>query len=196
MLAEIDEPESFSQAVNSSDKQHWKKAMEEEIASLKENSTWSLVELPAGRKAISNHWIYCVKRNAEGEISRYKARLVVRGFSQREGIDFNETFSPVARFDTIRTVLSIAANERLELAQFDVKTAFLNGVIEENIYMDQPEGFEDDTDRVCKLHRSLYGLKQSPRCWNEKFRDVMINLGFQQVWRTLACFTAYPVMRN
>ncbi|KMQ87258.1 retrovirus-related pol polyprotein from transposon tnt 1-94 [Lasius niger] len=147
MLAEIDEPKSFSQAVNSSNKQHWKKAMEEEIASLKENSTWSLVELPAGCKAISNRWIYRVKRNAEGEISRYKARLVVRGFSQREGIDFNETFSPVARFDTIRTVLSIAANEGLELAQFDVKTAFLNGVIEENIYMDQPEGFEDDTDR-------------------------------------------------
>lgn len=180
MLAEIDEPGSFSQAINSPDKQHWEQAMKKEIASLKENSTWSLVELPIGRKAISNRWIYRVKRNAEGKISRYKARLVVRGFSQREGIDFNETFSPVARFDTIRTVLSIAANEGLQLAQFDVETAFLNGIIEENIYMDQPEGFKDNTNRVCKLHKSLYGLKQSPRIWNDTFKNVMNDLGFQQ----------------
>lgn len=118
--------------------------------------------------------------NAEGKISRYKARFVVRGFSQRERVDFNETFSPVARFDTIRAVLSIAANEELELAQFDVETAFLNDVLEKSIYMDQPEGFEDGTDRVCKLRKNLYGLKQSPRIWNDIFKDIMSNLKFQQ----------------
>lgn len=180
MLAEVDEPKGFVQAVNSLNKQHWKRAVKEEIASLKENSTWSLVELPVDRKAISNLWIYRVKRNAKGGISRYKARLIIREFSQREGIDYNETFSPVARFDTIRTVLSIAANEELEIAQFNVKTAFLNGVICGDIYMNQPEGHRDGTNRVCKLHTSLYGLKQSPRCWNDRFKEVMNSFGFKQ----------------
>lgn len=117
------------------------------MASLEENSTWTLKELPAGRKLITNRWVYQIKRNVDGEISRYKVRLVVRGFSQQEGLDYYETFSPVARFDTIRSVLSIAANERLELVQFDVKTAFLNDVIDEEIYMTQPEGFNDNSRR-------------------------------------------------
>ena len=177
MLAEIDEPRSFAEANNSRERLHWKAAMEEEMASLEENSTWTLVELPVGRKPVSNRWVYRVKRKANGEIDRYKARLVVRGFSQREGIDYNETFSPVARFDTIRTVLSIAANEHLKLVQFDVKTAFLNGVIEEEIFMQQPEGYSDGTNRVCKLLKSLYGLKQSPRCWKKRFKDVLLSFG-------------------
>src|SRR6187551_475851 len=117
--------------------------MEEEMDSLEENATWSLVELPADRKAISNRWVYRIKRRADGEIDRYKARLVVRGFSQQKGIDYDETFSPVARFGTIRSILSVAASEHLKLAQFDVKSAFLNGVLLEEVYMVQPEGFED-----------------------------------------------------
>jgi len=98
----------------------------------------------------------------------------------KEGVDFNETFSPVARFDTIRAVLSVAASEYLELTQFDVKTAFLNGFLEEEIYTDQPEGFQDDTDRVCKFERSLYGLKQSPRCWNKKFKEVLLRFELRE----------------
>lgn len=136
--------------------------MKEEIDSLEENFTWSLVELPNRSKPVSTRWVFRVKRDANGEIQQYKARLIARGFSQREGIDYNETFNHVARFDTIRAVLSVAANENLKMAQFDVKTAFLNGILDEEIYMDQPEGFEDETNRVCKLQKSLYGLKQSP----------------------------------
>lgn len=180
MVAEVNEPKNYTEAMMSAEKAHWSTAMEEEMTSLEENSTWDLVKLPAGHKAISNRWIYRLKRNANGEITRYKARLVVRGFSQREGVDYNETFSPVARLDTIRTVLSIAANEKLELAQFDVKTAFLNGIIEEEIYMQQPEGYEDNSQRVCRLRKSLYGLKQSSRAWNKRFKDVLIAFGLQE----------------
>ena len=180
MVAEIIEPKNYSDAMKTTEKAHWIEAMKEEMISLEENSTWDLVDLPTGHKIISNRWIYRVKRDANGKINRYKARLVARGFNQREGIDYDETFSPVVRFDTIRVMLSIAANENLELAQFDVKSAFLNGVIKEEIYMHQPEGYEDGSQRVCKLLRSLYGLKQSPRCWNERFKKVMLSFRLQE----------------
>jgi len=104
---------------------------------------------------------------------------VAKGYVQKQGIDYEETFSPVARYDTIRTLLAVAAAENLELAQFDIKTAFLNGTLEENVYMEQLEGFEDDTERVCLLRKSLYGLKQAPRCWNERFKKFMKKAGFK-----------------
>ena len=106
--------------------------------------------MPSGVKAIGSRWVMRVKLRADGEIERYKARLVAKGYNQKEGIDYNETFSPVARFDTIRSVLSVTANEGLSLAQFDVKTAFLNGDLEEDIYMIQPDGYSDGTPKVCK----------------------------------------------
>lgn len=164
MLAEINKPKNYSEAINCENFQRWKETMEEEMASLMENSTWTLVELPEGRKSISNRWVYRIKRKADGHIDRYKARLVIRGFYQRKGVDYNETFSPVARFDKIRAILSITANQGLHLAQFDVKTAFLNGVLHEDVFMDQPEGFDDGSGRLCKLLKSLYGLKQASRC--------------------------------
>ncbi|CAF4808934.1 unnamed protein product [Pieris macdunnoughi] len=173
-LAELDEPRSYKEAMESADHVHWKAAMKEEMSSLEENGTWTLTELPPGRKTIANRWVFRIKRDAEGKICRYKARLVAKGYSQREGIDYNETFSPVARFDTIRAILSIAAKEHLKLAQFDVKTAFLNGFLDEEIYMNQAEGFEDGSNLVCLLIRSLYGLKQSPRCWNNRFKEFLI----------------------
>lgn len=179
-LAELDEPRDYKEAMKSGNREHWKAAMKEEMSSLKENSTWVSTVLPKGRKTIANRWVYRIKRDAEGKACRYKARLVAKGYSQQEGIDYHETFSPVARFDTIRAILSVAAKESLELAQFDVKTAFLNGVLTEEIYMDQPEGFEDDSGRVCKLIRSLYGLKQSPRCWNNRFKEILIKFGLVQ----------------
>ena len=122
------------------------------------------MNLPKGRKAIDNKWVFKIKRKPDGTVDRYKARLVVRGFSQIEGVDFFETFSPVARFDTIRALLSLAVNENLVLKQFDIKTAFLNSNLEEEIFMKQPAGFEDGSGRVCKLLKSLYGLKQAPHC--------------------------------
>lgn len=106
-----------------------------------------------------------------------KARLVVRGFKQEKGQDYDEIFSPVARFESIRTILAIAAAKRIHKAQIDVKTAFLNGTLEEEIYMRQPKGFEDGTGKVCKLQKSLYGLKQATRCWNSKLVEVLKEIG-------------------
>jgi hypothetical protein len=138
---------------------------------------WKLVDLPPGKKLISNRWVLRVKTKADGSIDRFKARLVAKGYSQKQGIDYDETFSPVARFDTVRTVLSVAAAENLKLLQFDIKTAFLYGELQEEIYMKQPEGYDDGSGRICKLDRSLYGLKQAPRCWNKRFVNFIEKQG-------------------
>jgi len=129
------------------------------MKSLYENNTWELVDKPDDRMVIDNRWVYRVKTNLDGTVDKFKARLVAKGYSQQAGVDYNETFSPVARFDTIRAVLSVAASEKLKLAHFDIKTAFLYGELDEVIYMRQPIGYEDGTDRVCRLNKSLYGLK-------------------------------------
>jgi hypothetical protein len=173
-----DNPKTYEEAVNAKDSTNWKKAMNNEMGSLRENKTWELTNLPAGARAIPCKWVYKLKTNPDGSINKYKARLVVKGFSQRQGIDYTETYSPVAKLGTIRAVLSIAAEERMHLTQFDVSTAFLYGDLEETIYMQQPEGFRDGTEKVCRLKRSLYGLKQSPRCWNKCFGQFLTNLGF------------------
>lgn len=174
------EPETYTEAMNSGECANWKQAMDSEIKSHKENQTWNLEKLPNGKKCISCKWIYKVKTNPDGSVDRYKARLVVRGFSQKKGEDYHETFSPVARLSTIRAVLSVAATEKMSLTQFDVSTAFLNGTVEETIYMKQPEGYEDGSNRVCRLNKSLYGLKQAPRCWNDRFVKFMIQQGFKK----------------
>jgi hypothetical protein len=175
-----DVPMTYREALLSKDKRKWQEAMTEEMSSLRENDTWELVNLPPGCKAIENRWVFQIKQLPDGSQGRYKARLVAKGYSQRAGIDYSETFCPVARFDTIRSVLSVAASEKLHIAQFDVKTAFLYGLLDEELYMLQPEGFDDGTNRVCKLKRSLYGLRQSPRCWNRRFVDYLNKLGFAQ----------------
>lgn len=176
----IDEPLSYSQAIQSPNNADWVKAMKSEIASLEMNKTWVLVELPVGKKAISSRWLYKIKRHADGTIERYKARLVAKGYTQVAGIDYKETFSPVVRYDTIRAVLALSVEENLHLSQLDVETAFLHGDLEEDIYMHQPEGYNDGSSRVCKLVKSLYGLKQSPRCWNKKFTDFVRSYGLKE----------------
>lgn len=172
-FAELIEPLSYKQALQSEESTMWKNAMNEEMASLEENNTWTLVDLPRGRKVIDNRWVFKVKRMPNGDIERFKARLVVRGFSQIYGIDYQETFSPVVKFASIRLILAVAAAESLCLRQFDIKTAFLYGDLDEEIYMKQPDGFSDSSGKVCRLNRSLYGLKQASRCWNLKFTNFL-----------------------
>lgn len=174
------EPETYNDAMKSGQRDHWKEAMDHEMKALQENDTWELVDLPAGKRAISNKWVYKVKTNADGSIDKFKARLVIKGYAQRRGIDYEQTFSPVARTSTIRTLLSAAANDGMKLAQIDVSTAFLYGELKETIYMQQPEGHSDGSGRACRLKKSLYGLKQAPRCWNEKFSNYIIELGFKR----------------
>lgn len=177
-VAECYEPSSYHDAIKSACSEKWKIAMDEEINSLHKNKTWKLVDLPDGRKLIDNRWVYRVKLGPNGDIERYKARLVVRGFTQRYGIDYEETFSPVVKFTSIRALLSIAAAGNLKIAQFDIKTAFLYGHLQEEIYMHQPQGYKDSTGRVCKLEKSLYGLKQASRCWNQKFTSFLKSFNF------------------
>jgi hypothetical protein len=157
-------------------------AMLEEMEALEKNRTWDLVPCPKGKKVVDYKWVYTVKQDANGQIKRYKARLVARGYSQTYVIDYDETFAPVAKMTTIRTLISCAANFDWPLYQLDVKNAFLHGDLQEEVYMEIPPGFETDqtSGKVLKLKKSLYGLKQSPRAWFDCFRRAMCNLGYKQ----------------
>lgn len=179
MKASLD-PVSYEDAISRENSAQWKRAMDEEMTSLLKNQTWELEDLPTGEPVVSSKWIFKSKLQPDGTIKRYKARLVARGFSQTQGLDYFETFSPVVRYESVRAVLAIAAKHDVELAQFDVKTAFLNSPLEEEIYMQQPEGYDDGSSRVCRLKKGIYGLKQAPRNWNNKFKECITSYGLQQ----------------
>ena len=176
------EPKSIKEAISSPEKSQWEKAMKTEMQSLRENEVWDLVKLPKGRKAIGSKWVYKIKTGPDGLIERYKARLVAQGFSQKYGDDYDETFCPVVRLESLRALIALAVQKGLKLHQVDVTTAFLNGELEEEVYMKQPEGFiTDGKDHlVCKLKKSIYGLKQSPRCWNTALDSYLKDMGFVQ----------------
>ena len=170
----VTEPKTYKECLESPQREEWLKAMNEELRSKNDHSVWTMTNLPKNQKAIGSRWIYKIKRDPNGEPDKYKARLVVKGYTQREGIDYTELFSPVARFETIRTILSIAATEELVVYQFDVKTAFLYAELQEEVYMNQPPGFEDGSNKVCKLNKALYGLKQAPRTFHHKIRSILL----------------------
>ncbi|KAE8716977.1 cytochrome P450 71A9-like [Hibiscus syriacus] len=176
LLTEDGEPSTYQEAINSSDVSMWMMAMQEEIEALHKNNTWDLMPLPQVRKPIGNKWVFKIKRNGDDQVERYRARLVVKGYAQKECIDFNEIFSPVVRLTTVRVVLAMCATLNLHLEQLDVKTAFLHGNLEEDIYMLQPEGFEEKEKKnlVCRLNKSLYGLKQAPRSSDNDFVILLL----------------------
>ena len=176
----ITEPISIKDALNSDEREYWQQAMDAEYNSLIHKGTWELVSLPPGRKPIKSKWIYRVKTKADGTFDRFKARLVAQGFSQIAGVDYQETFSPVVRLATIRALLVFVVNNNLIIHQMDVKTAFLNGDLAEDIYMEQPEGYKisGQTHLVCKLRKSLYGLKQASRSWYQKINAVLISQNY------------------
>lgn len=167
-----DEPKSYAEAMLRPDKDKWIEAMNEEIMSLVKNDVFELVERP-NCNIVTNKWVLKIKRKTNGEIDRYKARLVARGFSQIYGMDYHETYAPVVNTVCIRMLFAMAAARKLHMSQFDVKTAFLNGTLDETVYMEQPEGFAENNSKVCRLKRSLYGLKQSPRQWNKRFTEFL-----------------------
>ena len=173
----IIEPENFAEA--SKDKA-WQKAMEAEMEMIEKNETWELVDRPSDKPVIGVKWVYKTKLNLDGSIQKHKARLVVKGYAQKPGIDFNETFAPVARLDTIRTLIALAAQKGWKLYQLDVKSAFLNGVLKEEVYVDQPDGFVTTNyeDKVYKLKKALYGLKQAPRAWYEEINAYLVSCGY------------------
>ena len=176
-----DDPLTFHEAIESSNFHKWINTMGEEMQSMKDNDVWDLVLLQEGVKLIGCKWVFKTKRDSQGNIERYKARLVAERFTQKEGIDYKKTFSPVSSKDSFRTIMALVAHFDLELHQMDVKTAFLNGDIEETIYMKQPEGLasEETNKLVCKLKKSIYGLKQASRQWYLKFHQVVLSFGFE-----------------
>ncbi|PRQ35370.1 putative RNA-directed DNA polymerase [Rosa chinensis] len=160
----------------------WMQAMTVEMDALEKNCTWELVSLPPGKKTVGCRWVYTVKHNSDGSVDKYKARLVAKGYTQKYGVDYDETFAPVAKINTIRVLLSLAANLDWPLQQFDVKNAFLHGDLHEEVYMDLPPGYGTSTGEqvVCRLKKSLYGLKQSPRAWFGRFTKFMKKIGYRQ----------------
>ncbi|KAJ0494593.1 putative RNA-directed DNA polymerase [Helianthus annuus] len=189
LLTENSEPDSYSEAVKVKDSRQWENAMNDEVSSLDKNKTWVLVKLPPEKRALQNKWVFRIKEEHDGS-KRYKARLVVKGFQQKKGVDYDEILSPVVKMTTIRLVLSIVAAENLHLEQLDVKTAFLHGDLDEDIYMAQPEGFQakGKENLVCKLKKSLYGLKQAPRQWYLKFDNFMGRNGFKRCEMDHCCY--------
>lgn len=160
----------------------WLAAMEDELSSIYKNDTWDLVPLPPDRQAISTKWVFRIKHNADGTIAKFKARLVAKGFQQREGHDYTETFAPVMKWNTLRSVISLAGHQGWTIVHLDVKTAFLNGDIQEDIYVKPPPGYESLTHphHACKLKKALYGLKQAPRSWYCKIDDYLTGQGLQK----------------
>jgi hypothetical protein len=175
-----DDPATYSAAVASPQQQQWRAAMDSEMKSLDKAGTYTLVPLPPGRSAIGCKWVFKTKRGADGSVTKHKARLVAKGFLQRYGVDYEETYAPVARYSSIRALLALTAHHDWELHQMDVKSAYLNGDLEEDIYMTQPEGYQAPgrEQLVCKLSKSLYGLKQAGRTWHTKIDVALKRKGF------------------
>ncbi|GJU34268.1 ribonuclease H-like domain, reverse transcriptase, RNA-dependent DNA polymerase [Tanacetum coccineum] len=187
LLAE-DEPKNYKEA--SSD-QKWIEAMKVELDSINRNNTWELTTLPKGHKAIGLKWVFKTKKDANGNIIKHKARLVAKGYIQQHGIDFEEVFAPVARMETIRLLLAIAANNKWEVHHLDVKSAFLHGDLKEEVYVTQPEGFvkRQDNGKVYRLIKALYGLRQAPRAWNIKLDNTLKSLDFKKCALEQAIYT-------
>ena len=176
----MNDPKSYRQAMNGHDSIAWKAATDAEVESLSKNNTWDLVDLPPGKSIVGCKWVLKTKFNADGTLNKRKARLVAQGFSQQHGIDYDEVFAPVVKYTSLRTVFAIANQFDMDIHQMDVKSAYLNGDIDHDIYMKQPEGYIDPENptKVCKLNKGLYGLKQGARLWNEKIDGYLKSHGF------------------
>ncbi|CAI7792101.1 unnamed protein product [Closterium sp. NIES-53] len=178
--AAVPDPKTLAEALSGPDAEKWKQSVKEEYDSLLENETWELCELPPGKKAISSKLIFRHKYGPDGEMTRYKSGLVAKGFQQINGKDFDEIFAPVGKGTTLRVMMGTAANRGWRIKQMDITTAFLNGIILQELYMLQPEGLDDGSGRVCRLKKAIYGLKQAPRAWYHKLEETLLAGGFKK----------------
>ncbi|KAK9190783.1 hypothetical protein WN943_019393 [Citrus x changshan-huyou] len=186
-ITTLTEPTRYSEAVKDP---RWREAMAKEIDALEQNETWTLADLPLGKKAIGCKWVYRIKYHSDGSIERCKARLVILGNNQIEGVDYNETFAPVAKMVSVRTLLAVAVARDWELHQMDVHNAFLHGDLAEEVYMQLPPGFSTTfSGKVCRLRKSLYGLRQAPRNWFAKLAGALKSFGFDQSYADYSLFT-------
>jgi hypothetical protein len=176
-LVTADEPASVEEVLAAP---AWREAMQEEMNNIAENNTWAMSSLPVGHRAIGLKWVFKLKKDPDGNVVKHKARLVVKGYAQRKGVDFDEVFAPVARMETVRILLALAAHGGWEVHHMDVRSAFLNGDLSEEVYVLQPPGFMDKTrpHSVLKLSKALYGLRQAPRAWYAKLDSSLVELGF------------------
>ena len=175
-------PGNWSQAMSRSDAEEWRHAAQAEIEAHIANGTWEPCQLPPGKKAIGSRWVFTQKFLSNGELERYKARLVVKGCAQRPGFDYLETFAPTVRMATLRVVLALAAMEDLDRRAVDISNAFINGLLEEEVYIQQPEGFHfGNPGDILRLRKALYGLKQAPRVWNKTLHQTLPKLGFARL---------------
>lgn len=176
-------PQTYKEAIATPNADKWRKAMKDEMASFKENNTFSLVQLPEGRQTVGGRWVYALKEDEKGN-ETHKARYVAKGYSQVEGLDYSETFSPTANLTSLRVLMQLATQHDFTLHQMDVKAAYLHAPIDHEIYMEQPEGFHVKSKKgvqlVCKLNKSIYGLKQSGRNWNLMLHDFLLESEFVQ----------------
>jgi hypothetical protein len=172
------EPKSYREAMRCPDSALWHQAMVRKMEAHLENDTWELVKLPHGRKAIGSKWVFKVKRNPDGTVKRYKARLVAKSFGQRPGVDFDETFPPTTKWAALRAIPALAALENLELESINISNAYLNGELHDvDVYMQQPDGFaEHNSSWVARLLKGLYGLKQGGRKWFRRLEEVLLEL--------------------
>jgi hypothetical protein len=177
LSSNYDGPLCYQEDVEGSNSEKWKEAMKDEMNSLEKNATWDLVELPRDRKIVGCKWVYKLNKGVDDKVERYKSRMIVKRYSQKEGIDFHDIFSPVVKIVSIRSVLTLVALLDLELEKLDVKSSFLHVDLDEGIYMEKLEGFVQIHNKkfVCKLKKSLYGMRQSPRQWYKKFDSFMMS---------------------
>lgn len=175
------DPLTVKEALSRPDANEWNRAMQREIEGLKSQNAWTLVPRPEGKSIVQTKWVFRIKHHADGSIDRYKARLVAKGYTQKAGIDFQEIFSPVIRYDSVRFLFALIAGRKLHTKQIDIVGAFLYGDLNETIYVSEPENFETSKEgaKVCKLNKALYGLKQSPRQWNLKFNEFLLTVGLK-----------------
>jgi len=190
------EPRSHTEAMESPDSDRWRAAEAEETESLESRGTWKVVPRPKNVNIVSCKWVYRVKRGARGEVTRYKARLVARGFTQIHGLDYQDTFAPVTRLETLRLLLALAVEKDWEVRQIDVKSAYLYGDLDEEIYMEVPEGYDAPEGHVLLLKKALYGLKQAGRQWYLRLKEEMGKFGLVQVKSEPHMFVARKVVKN
>jgi len=186
---EVRIPETFVEAVTGSMKEEWKKAIKNELEAHEENGTWEIVDRKPEYRLLKARWVFTLKRDKQGNIERFKARLVAKGYNQREGLDYKETYAPVTGINSIRTLLALCASQGWTLEQFDVTTAFLNGILEEEVYLELPDGVKALQRKCLRLVKALYGLKQAPKAWYGRLKSTMTQLGFKQLETDICVFT-------
>lgn len=178
-LLSLIEPKNVEEVIKD---EHWMKAMKEEISQIEKNKTWELVPRPLDKNVIGAKWVFRNKMDEEGKVTRNKARLVCKGYAQVEGNDYGETYAHVARMESIRLILAYACSKQIKVYQMDVKSTFLNGDLEEEVYMEQPNGFQvqEVEQYVYRLKKALYGLKQAPRAWYSRLDNYLRQQGYKK----------------